>query len=194
MIDFGAAVGYNGQTLIIVFGGANMARRSVVVPYDEQWKKDFEEIKQYILAAASEYVLAVEHVGSTAVEGLSAKPIIDIDVVISDYSVFSAITESLAKIGYYHEGDLGIKDREAFDYQGERPLPKHHMYVCPSFSEELRRHISFRDHLRKNREDMLAYSRVKEEGARRYPENIDGYIAFKTPCIEKIYEKCIDKI
>lgn len=167
-----------------------MAKRVVVVPYNEQWKTDFEAIKQYVLPAINDVVIGIEHVGSTAVEGLSAKPIIDIDIVIKDYSVFDTVVERLATLGYIHEGNLGIKDRDAFDYKGDIDLPKHHLYVCPEFSAELHRHITFRDYLKNNSDAVLKYSKVKEEVARLFPDSIDDYIAYKSPCIEEIYKKC----
>ena len=92
----------------------------VVKPYDNQWKTDFENIRKEIEAAIGGFIIAVEHVGSTSVEGLSAKPCIDIDVVIKDYSVFDTVVEKLGKIGYIHEGDLGIKDRHAFKYSSKQ--------------------------------------------------------------------------
>ena len=73
-----------------------MAKRVIVVPYSEQWKADFETIKQYVLPAINDVVIGIEHIGSTSVDGLSAKPIIDIDIVIKDYSVFDAVVEKLA--------------------------------------------------------------------------------------------------
>ena len=167
-----------------------MAKRVIVVRYNEQWKTDFETIKQYLLTAIKDIIISIEHIGSTSVEGLSAKPIIDIDIVIKDYSVFDAVVEKLASLGYIHEGNLGIKDREAFDYQGDVDLPKHHLYVCPEFSAELHKHIAFRDYLKNNPEAVLKYSKVKEEGARLFPDSIDDYITYKSPCIEEIYKKC----
>lgn len=167
-----------------------MAKRVVVVPYNEQWKTDFETIKQYVLPAISDVVISIEHIGSTSVEGLSAKPIIDIDIVIKDYSVFDSVVEKLSSLGYIHEGNLGIKDREAFDYKGSIALAKHHLYVCPEFLAELHKHIAFRDYLKNNPEAVLKYSKVKEEGARLFPDSIDDYIAYKSPCIEEIYKKC----
>ena len=167
-----------------------MAKRVVVVPYSEQWKTDFETIKLYLLPAVEDTIIDIEHIGSTSVKGLSAKPIIDIDIVIKDYSVFDSVVERLATLGYIHEGNLGIKDREAFDYKGNADLPKHHLYVCPEFSAELHRHITFRDYLRNNPEAVTQYSKVKEEGAKLFPDSIDDYIAFKSPCIEEIYKKC----
>ena len=167
-----------------------MAKRVVVVPYNEQWKTDFETIKQYLLPAVKDTIICIEHIGSTSVEGLSAKSIIDIDIVIKDYSVFDTVVEKLEILGYIHEGNLGIKDREAFDYKGNADLPKHHLYVCPEYSAELNRHIAFRDYLRNNPDAVLKYSKVKEEGAKLFPDSIDDYIAYKSTCIEEIYNKC----
>lgn len=67
-----------------------MSKRVIVVPYDKQWKSDFEIIKQHLLTTVKENIVGIEHNGSTSVEGLSAKPIIDIDIVIKDYSVFDS--------------------------------------------------------------------------------------------------------
>ncbi len=167
-----------------------MTKRVIVVPYNEQWKTDFVTVKNYILPAVKDIIIGVEHVGSTSVEGLCAKPIIDIDVVIKDYSVFDAVVGKLAFLGYKHEGNLGIKDREAFDYKGSAALPTHHLYVCPQFSAELRRHTAFRDYLRSHPDAAQRYGEVKEEGARLFPHSIDDYIAHKSPCIEEIYKLC----
>ena len=133
--------------------------------------------------------MAIEHVGSTSVRGLAAKPIIDIDVVIGDASCLDAAIAALARIGYRHEGDLGIPGREAFKYAGKDHLQRHHLYVCPQDSAELKRHLAFRDYLRAHPEAVEAYGRIKEAGAALYPEDIDGYIAHKAPFIEGIYDE-----
>ena len=121
-----------------------------VAPYSEEWEAAFQRIKAELQAALGELTVGIEHVGSTSVKGMSAKPCIDIDVVISDRSLLPAVIERLADVGYIHEGDLGIKDREAFRYTGKPHLMTHHLYVCPITSEELHRHLTFRDHLRSN--------------------------------------------
>ncbi|MBR2993093.1 MAG: GrpB family protein [Clostridiales bacterium] len=161
----------------------------VVLPYDEAWKKDFEEIKAELMAVLGGLVLSVEHVGSTSVPGLAAKPIIDIDVVIEDTDCFEKVKTALETIGYQHEGDLGIPGREAFKYDGKEHLRKHHLYVCAKDSDELKRHLSFRDYLRTHPDAVKEYGRIKEEGARLYPNDIDSYIEYKAPFIETIYEK-----
>ena len=160
------------------------------MPYDKAWKSAFEEIKREIELVIGDLIIGIEHVGSTSVEGLSAKPIIDIDVVIKDYSVFATVVQKLETIGYIHEGDLGIKDREAFKYSNKPHLQKHHLYVCPQYSEELHRHVTFRDYLKNNREAVKKYSLVKETAAMLFPNEIEKYIDYKTPCIEELYMRC----
>lgn len=162
----------------------------IVLPYDVKWKADFEKIKAEIENAIGQLIVSVEHVGSTSVRGMSAKPCIDIDVVIKDYSVFDAVVSSLAEIGYIHEGDLGIKDRHAFRYTDKPHLQTHHLYVCPQYSAELHRHITFRNFLQNNPDAVEKYSRVKETAAQLFPDNIDKYIEYKSPCIEEMYALC----
>ena len=162
----------------------------IVLPYDKAWKTDFDAIKQEIEAAIGDLILGIEHVGSTSVEGMSAKPCIDLDVVIRDYTVFDAVVERLAAIGYQHEGDLGIRHREAFRYEGKPHLQTHHLYVCPQDSEELHRHITFREFLKSHPEAVQQYSHVKEAAALQFPDDIDGYIACKSPCIAELYARC----
>lgn len=162
----------------------------IVLPYDAMWKSAFEDIKTELESAIGDLAVGIEHVGSTSVAGLSAKPCIDIDVIIRDYSVFDAVVKRLETIGYIHEGDLGIKDREAFQYSDKPHLQKHHLYVCPQYSEELYRHITFRDFLRNHPEAVKQYSLVKERAAKLFPNDIDRYMAYKSPCIEELYEAC----
>lgn len=162
----------------------------VVLPYDAAWKTAFAAIKNELEKALGDLAVAIEHVGSTSVEGLSAKPCIDLDVVIRDYAAFDAVVERLAAIGYVHEGDLGIAEREAFAYTDKPHLMKHHLYVCPEDSGELHRHITFRDFLRSNPDAVKKYGAVKEDAAKLFPNDIDGYIRYKSPCIEELYKLC----
>ena len=159
-----------------------------VVPYSPAWRSDFEKIKRELEAALGALALSVEHIGSTSVEGMSAKPCIDIDIVINERAQLPEVIKRLAMIGYIHEGDLGIAGREAFDYKDKPHLAKHHLYVCHASSPELRRHIAFRDYLRANPVAVREYSRIKEEGAALFPFDIEGYIEYKSPFIQKIYK------
>ena len=165
-------------------------KKVVVLPYDETWKAEFEKIKTEIEGALGELIIGVEHVGSTAVEGMSAKPCIDLDVIIEDYSDFDSVVTRLEKIGYIHEGDLGIKGREAFKYAHKPDLMTHHLYVCAQDSEELHRHITFRNFLRSHSEAVEKYSAIKKRAAELFPNDIDKYIEYKSPCIEELYSMC----
>ena len=77
-------------------------QKVVVVPYDKTWPAAFEAIKHEIKNVAGDLIVGIEHIGSTSVEGLSAKPIIDLDIIIKDYSVFDAVVDRLNTIGYIH--------------------------------------------------------------------------------------------
>jgi GrpB-like predicted nucleotidyltransferase (UPF0157 family) len=166
-----------------------MRTKSVIVEdYNLEWKDEFERIKNELLAILSGKINSIEHVGSTSVEGLSAKPIIDIDIVIDQN--FEEVRQALESIGYIYEGDLGISGREAFKYQNKPHLMAHHLYVCNKDNEELRRHIKFRDYLRQHKEDRDKYSGIKKEMAFKYPEDMDSYIEGKQPVILEIYNKC----
>ena len=121
-------------------------------------------------------------------EGLAAKPIIDIDVVVK-LDNMQKVIRALECIGYIHEGNLGIEGREAFAYEGKEHLQTHHLYVCPEDSEELKRHLIFRDYLRAHQDVREKYGSVKLEAAKLYPDDIDKYIDNKSPIIEEIYER-----
>ena len=162
----------------------------IVLPYDSAWKTAFEQIRKEIEEAVGDLIVDIEHVGSTSVEGMSAKPCIDMDVVIADYNVFDNVVDRLKVIGYFHEGDLGIPGREAFRYSGKPHLQNHHLYVCPQDSGELHRHVTFRNFLRNHPEAVKKYSAVKETAARLFPDDIDRYMAYKAPCIQELYAQC----
>lgn len=159
-----------------------------VEEYNPFWSDEFKKIKTELMSVLLGKVISIEHVGSTAVKGLAAKPIIDIDVVIDGN--FDKVREALKTLGYYHEGDLGIKGREAFAYVNKEHLMLHHLYVCNFDNGELHRHLSFRNHLRQNEEDRIRYSNIKKIMAKKYPYDIDSYIKGKQSVIEEIYEKC----
>ena len=163
-------------------------RNIIVLPYDEKWQQAFLDIKSELDAALGPLALSIEHVGSTSVPGLAAKPIIDIDVVVRKADLESAI-KALATIGYEHEGNGGIEGREMFKYSGKEHLMDHHLYVCPEDSRELKRHVLFRDYLLSHPDAVQAYSQIKKEAAELYPHDIDSYINHKGTVIEKIYKE-----
>jgi GrpB-like predicted nucleotidyltransferase (UPF0157 family) len=152
----------------------------VVVDYDPAWPQMFETLRARIEPALADIALAIEHVGSTAVPGLAAKPIVDIDVVVSPEHVATAI-ERLAELGYGHKGDLGVPGREAFAYPPD--TPRHHLYVCPVGNTALANHLTVRDCLREHPDAAREYADLKKRLATTFADDVDGYVEGKSAFI-----------
>jgi GrpB-like predicted nucleotidyltransferase (UPF0157 family) len=159
----------------------------LIVDYDPHWPDLFEELRAPVVAALGDLAVGIEHVGSTAVPGLAAKPIIDMDVVVPSAADIPEAIRRLASLGYVHRGDLGIPGREAFTPPAGKP--RHHLYVCAIDNEELGRHRSFRDHLLTHPEDARAYGALKKAAARRYAEDRVAYNEAKTPFVEAVLQR-----
>jgi GrpB-like predicted nucleotidyltransferase (UPF0157 family) len=148
-----------------------------IVESDPVWPTQFERLRTRAAAAAGDVVVAVEHIGSTAVPGLAAKPVIDLVVVVEPHDLQTAV-ERLIAIGYVHQGNLGVEGREAFGApKGER---KHHLYVSPTDSEELRAQLAFRDRLREDPALGAEYVALKRELAARFRDDRSGYTDAKS--------------
>ncbi|OJE37690.1 hypothetical protein BAQ49_15035 [Bacillus proteolyticus] len=173
-----------------------MKQRITIEEYNIKWESEFYKLQSLINNAMEELVLSIEHVGSTAVKGLSSKPILDIDIVIEDYEIFPGVVKKLETVGYYHQEEWSFKGREAFGrkdafvpWSGKSTVwMEHHLYVCDKNSEELRRHVVFRDYLREYADVAIEYGRLKEKLARE-SENRASYSKGKTAFITNILEK-----
>ena len=170
----------------------------VIINYDKKWPQDFLKIKtelQKVLTIPCQ----VQHVGSTSIPGMKAKPIIDIDIGLENWSDFEAVKKVLAEIGYEHEGDRGITGREAFCRNGKvhneiLDSIDHHLYVCSVDNDEYKRHILFRDYLRNHDEARNRYNQIKEEIlAKVGPENRAGYVQMKEEEYRDFFEDVISK-
>jgi GrpB-like predicted nucleotidyltransferase (UPF0157 family) len=163
----------------------------VVVPYDSNWKAEFEYISNYLMKQIGDLVLEIKHVGSTSVPGLYAKPIIDIVVLMESYDVFPAIVDRLEKVGFIHNGDQGIKEREVFKRLIPDDFMDYHLYVCPKDSEENRRQNIFRNVLLHNKDVADEYGKLKM----RLVEEVNGdrvlYTESKTDFILAVIDKAI---
>jgi len=164
-------------------------KRIVVRPYNPIWKLSFLLIRKRLQSVLHTDDKFIHHVGSTAVEGLPAKPIIDIDIEIETIQFFVDTKQKLLLLGYDHVGDQGIKGREVFKLKRWSLLPKHHLYVCVSDSYELKRHLGFRDYLRNHPNTRDAYATLKKDLAQQYHLNPEAYSNAKTAFIENIYQQ-----
>ncbi len=154
---------------------------AVVVAWDPGWQRDF-----WLVAARLAPVLpagaTVEHVGSTAVSGLAAKPIIDIDVIVPDAATSHAAVKALERLGYEHREDLGIAGREAFTVLPG--LPYHHLYVVIVGNKPLRDHINLRDYLRSRPDQAERYANEKRRLAHLLLSDRDEYVRQKGLLVE----------
>lgn len=161
---------------------------TLVQPYNADWPYWFERVKAFVEPALAGVPHAIEHVGSTAVPGMTAKPIVDADVIV-ERSVFPLVKDRLATLGYLHQGDLGILDREAFvlaDAQLKQSLPPHHLYVCITGAAALRDHLCFRDLLRAHPDWVERLSQHKEELCRQFDNDRQAYIDGKSDMVREI--------
>jgi GrpB-like predicted nucleotidyltransferase (UPF0157 family) len=144
-----------------------------------------ERLRGRAATALGEVAVSIEHVGSTAVPGLAAKPVIDLVVVVRPGEVRAAI-ERLAAIGYVHRGDLRVEGREAFDVPlGEH---RHHLYVCAVDSEELRARLAFRDRLGNEAKVASAYADLKRQLAIRFRGDREAYSQAKSEFVTAAIE------
>lgn len=155
-----------------------------VVPYSPEWPRQFAEVAGALEAALADVPSAtVEHVGSTSVPGLAAKPVLDIDVLVDAEDVAAAVT-ALESVGYVHRGDLGVAGREAF--RAPAGGPTRNVYVCTRGTLNVRNHLAVRDVLRRNPALRDEYAAVKLALAADPAMDIDTYIARKSAVLQKV--------
>ncbi|MDR6555628.1 GrpB family protein [Paenibacillus qinlingensis] len=164
-----------------------MASPIAVVAYDPEWVLIFEQIRDFVLPAVSDLVIGIEHVGSTSVPGLAAKPIIDVDVVVKAPEHMRIAVQRLAALGYVHEGDLGVTGREAFI--PPQSMMWHHLYVVPVDNLELKRHLLFRDYLRSHPEEATTYGELKHELAHRFRDDRGAYSLGKSEYVTGVLQR-----
>lgn len=167
----------------------------LLIEHQEKWSTDFDQIKQLLLDQLTRDVkIQIEHVGSTSISGMPAKPIIDIDIIYQ--SDFEKIKVNLEEIGYCHNGNQGIEDREVFKRTSEGNHPildtiEHHLYVCYEGSDELKRHLLFRDKLRKDKELAKEYAELKLHLAARANQDRKVYAQLKETEAKAFFEKIL---
>lgn len=172
----------------------------VICKYDENWMLEFESIKGVLNNALGDLIIGIEHVGSTAVPGLGAKPILDIDIVIEGYEIFPKVVFALERLGYLHQKEWSFEGREAFGRKDESApwtgegssWMKHHLYVCNVESSELAKHIAFRNYLRRNPQAAFEYEKLKRQLA-KIENQRTSYTSGKTEFIHSILGKVMEK-
>ena len=157
-------------------------------PFDPSWSSIYEKEKDALTKIFGTDLVDIQHVGSTSVEGLSAKPLIDILLAVKNLDLVSKYIPQLVNSGYEHMPER-ISDSRAFFPKGPRSLRTHHLSIVEHDSKEWRDTIAFRDYLRKNPETAKQYSELKIELAAKYPDDRYSYTAAKEPFIIEVLKR-----
>lgn len=162
-------------------------RKVLIVPHDPTWKVMFERESVCISHVLRENVVAIHHIGSTAIPGIYAKPIIDILVEVKK---IAGLDDPLpmASLGYEAMGEFGIAGRRYFRKENAHKRT-HHVHVFEAGSAQVTRHLAFRDYMLAYPEDAQRYSELKRRLAREYPTDIEKYMDGKDGFIQAIDEK-----
>lgn len=159
----------------------------LLVPHRYEWREIFEEEAARLRSVLGEKVLRVEHVGSTAVDGMEAKPLIDMVVAVGSLDEARGLVPVLKGLGYEYRGDGGVEGR-IFFARGPRTRRTHHLSLTEPTSDHWQKSLLFRDYLRAHPRAAEEYRELKRELARKYPEDRESYTAGKDRFIEHAIE------
>lgn len=153
--------------------------RLEVVDADPRWPEAFRTIALYLQPFLADAVVRIEHVGSTSVPGLAAKPIIDIDVVVASEALIRPTIALIESAGYTWVGDLDVAGREAFDASPDSPFARHHLYLVVENNRAHCDHWLLREALLRDPETRDAYALVKRANVEASRGDINRYVALK---------------
>lgn len=159
-------------------------RKVEVVPYSSTWLPAFQKEETTLRTIFGEELLEVHHIGSTSVVGMSAKPVIDLLLVVRSISRIDEWNDSMCGIGYEAKGENGIEGRRYFQKGGN--ARSHHVHVFEEGSPAIARHLVFRDFLRVHPARAMEYGALKTRLATQYPYDIEKYIDGKSDIIRRI--------
>jgi len=157
----------------------------VLVPHDPRWLADAATECRRIAEACRAAVIRVEHIGSTAVPGLIAKPVLDLMPLVKSYDEGFACVEPMRALGYWYAGEFGIAGRHLFV---KGPPRTHHAHMLMDGSKEARRHLAVRDVLRANPELAARYAALKQALAPRFGDDREGYADAKADFMRELFD------
>lgn len=161
-----------------------------IVGYDPAWPAIAAAETGRIAAAMGEAAVRIDHVGSTAVPGLAAKPVVDLQLSVADIGERSLYVEPLEGFGYLFAPDPGSPDFHFFGLPATRPR-RFHLHVCEAGSEHEHRHLALRDYLRAHPDEVARYAALKRELADRAPGDRLAYIAGKEAYVAVLEQRAL---
>ncbi|RDE23656.1 GrpB family protein [Parageobacillus thermoglucosidasius] len=166
-----------------------IARKVEVVPFCEQWATMFAKEAEKLKQVFGKECLRIDHIGSTAIPEMSAKPIIDILLEVHHIDHVDQYHKAMAELGYQAMGENGIPQRRFFQKGGDERT--HHVHVFPAGSEHIVRHIALKEYMIAHPEEAKAYSRLKIALAKRFPNDIQAYIKGKEAFVRETEKKAL---
>ncbi|CAA7602325.1 GrpB protein [Acididesulfobacillus acetoxydans] len=161
----------------------------VVVEYDPRWPRMFEAEANLIRGVLGEELIALYHIGSTSVPGIMAKPIIDMMPVVRDIEAVDRFNDKMIELGYEPMGEFGISRRRFFRKGGDART--HHVHIFQEGSEDIVRHLAFRDFLRAHEDAAREYGALKRLLAERFPDDIESYMDGKDSFIKELEARAL---
>lgn len=156
-------------------------------PYNDKWSKLFDEERELLSSRIKELIIVIEHVGSTSIEGLFAKPIIDIAIGVSSLDVIIELKEKVKDLGYV-EVPVSIDGKHVFARYKEKKIT-HFLHVMIYNQSLWIDQISFRDYLRLDPNAKIEYIKIKEELANKYPNDVVSYTNEKKKFVDNILKR-----
>ncbi len=155
---------------------------------DSGWKSEYEKIASEIREATSHIEVQIEHIGSTSVPGLAAKPIVDVGILLCDCADFQSLEAALSSIGLIYRGDKGTEGGHLCIRESAPEVRTHHIHVYFKGAPEWGRYLTFRDRLRASTELREEYGALKRKLAEKYEDDRFAYTAGKTEFVQRVLE------
>ena len=165
-----------------------------VVPHNPNWRNEFEAEAKQIAVVLGETLVAVHHIGSTAIHGIYAKPVIDLLVEVRDITEVDARSSAMELLGYEAMGEFGIPGRRYFRKDNQEGIRTHQIHTFESGSPQIKRHLAFRDFMNAHPEEAQKYSELKRKLAAEHTNNMDGYMDGKDDFIKEIDRRAAEWI
>lgn len=162
-----------------------------VVPPDPAWQEEFQKESKQLALAMGENIVAIHHIGSTAIPGIYAKPVIDFLIEVKSITKTDARNGAMAAIGYEAMGEFGLSGRRYFRKHRSPEIRTHNVHTYEVGSPEISRHLAFRDYMIAHPDVAQQYSELKRHLAKQYPGDIESYMDGKDEFVKSVEKKAL---
>jgi len=166
-------------------------KRVIVVQHDPRWGQAFVTASREVTGAMGENLVAIHHIGSTAIPGIWAKPVIDMLAVVADIGAVDSCGAAMESLGYEVMGEFGIAGRRYFRRNDEKGVRTHQVHAFASGSHDVERHLAFRDFMRAHPDIAREYGELKRGLAERFPDDIESYMDGKDGFIKEMQARAM---